>query len=66
MKPIPINTAKNIAEQYGYDQVVIMARKTGIDGREHVTTYGVNKGHCSIAAQMGDVLKYKLMGWKKT
>ena len=32
MKPIPIVAARNVAEQYGYDQVVIIARKVGDDG----------------------------------
>lgn len=64
-KPIPISAAEGIARTYGYDQVVIMARKTGGGGKEHVTTYGINKWHCDIAARMGNTLKYKIMGWKK-
>lgn len=60
---IPISAAKQIAELYGYDQVVIVARKTGVIGHEHVTTYGVNKRHCEIAAKIGDFFKYKIMGW---
>lgn len=61
MKPIPITAAKHIAKQYGYDQVVVIARAVG-EG-EHVTTYGVNKEHCDIAARMGRFLKHKVMGW---
>lgn len=64
MKPIPISAGKEIAEKYDYDQVVIIARKVGENGGEHVTTYGVNKVHCDVAAQIGDFLKYKVMGWK--
>jgi len=60
--PIPISVAERVAKNYGYEQVVIYARKTGEDGGEHMTTYGVNKEHCSVAARMGDVLK-KFMGW---
>lgn len=60
---IPISAAKQIADLYGYDQVVIVARKTGVIGHEHVTTYGVNKRHCEIAAKIGDFFKYKIMGW---
>jgi len=63
---IPIETAKNIAEKYSYDQVIIIARKVGVDGGEHVTTYGKNKEHCSIAAKCGDFLKYKVMGWRES
>lgn len=58
---IPVSAGKLIADTYGYDQVVIVARKVG--GSEHVTTYGVNKEHCAVAARMGDFFKHKLMGW---
>lgn len=65
-KPIPISTAKMIAENYGYDQVIIYARKTGDSGAEHMTTYGATKAHCAAAAKIGDFLKYKIMGWVKS
>lgn len=60
---IPISAGKRIAEEYGYEQVIIIGRKTGPGGREHVTTYGVNKAHCDVAAHMGNFLKHKIMGW---
>ena len=63
MKPIPISAAKKIAHDYGYDQVIVVGRAVG-EG-EHVTTYGKNKTHCSIAAKCGDFLKYKIMGWHR-
>jgi len=62
MKPIPISAGERIAKDYGYDQVVIFARKVGDNGGEHMTTYGVNKEHCSVAARMADTLQ-KFMGW---
>lgn len=68
MKRIPIKTAKRVAEDYGYDQVIIVARKVasgGDEGGEHVTTYGVNRQHCSIASYIGDYLKHNIMGWPK-
>jgi len=65
MKPIPINAAKHIADTYGYSQVVIIARAVGDSGGEHVTTYGVDKENCDVAARIGDFLKYKVMNWKK-
>jgi hypothetical protein len=63
--PIPIPDGKHIAEAYGYDQVVIIARRVsdGPDGIEHVTTYGRDKAHCDAAAKIGNFLKYKVMGW---
>lgn len=63
MKPIPIGAARNIAETYRYDQVVIIGRRVGEGGGEHVTTYGRDKAHCSVAARIGDFLKHKVMGW---
>ena len=65
MKPIPISAAKKIADAYGYDQIIVIGRKIGDDGVEHVVTYGVSKSHCLVAAKIGDFLKYKVMGWVK-
>ena len=65
MKPIPISAAKDIAKKYGYDQVIVYARKVGEDGLEHVTTYGINKEHCSAAAKIGNYLKYEVFGWER-
>ena len=68
MKDIPISAAKLIADKYGYDQVVIVARKVGEDGEggEHVTTYGVDKPNCTVAARIGVYLKYEIMKWTRT
>jgi acetylornithine/succinyldiaminopimelate/putrescine aminotransferase len=63
-KPIPISAARDLADQYGYDQIIIYARKCN-SGMEHMTTYGVNPAHCSAASKIGDFLKYKIMGWTK-
>ncbi len=63
MKRIPIKAAKLIAEEYGYDQVIIVAR--AVEVGEHVTTYGVDNKNCIVAARIGDFLKYKIMGWVK-
>lgn len=60
-QPIPISAGKRIAEEFGYDQVVIVGRRVG--GFEHVTTYGKDKENCRVAARMGDFFKHKLMGW---
>lgn len=65
MKRIPIAAAERIAREYGYDQVVIIARKVGVapdPHGEHVTTYGVDKHHCASAAMQGKALK-RFMGW---
>jgi hypothetical protein len=68
MKRIPISAAERIAKDYGYDQVIIYARKVGDAPDpygEHLTTYGVSKVHCATAARIGDFLKYKIIGWVK-
>lgn len=36
-----------------------------IEGGEHMTTYGVTRAHCAIAARIGDTLK-RFMGWNVT
>ena len=66
-KPIPIGAAQRIAEEYGYDQVMVYARRVGDDPEpcgEHVTTYGVTKAHCNDIAKAADWLKYNVFGWK--
>lgn len=63
MIPIPISAAKEIAINFGYDQVIIVARKTGESGGEHVTTYGKNQNHCKISARVGAFLKNEVMKW---
>lgn len=63
VQPIPIIDARHIAERYGYDQVIIIARRVGEDGSEHVTTYGRDKANCDVAARAGEFLKFKIMGW---
>ena len=69
MKRIPISAARLIAEAYGYDQVMIYARKVGEDPAphgEHLTTYGVNKVHCAAMARIGNYLKTKILGWAES
>lgn len=61
MKRIPISAARRIADDFGYDQVVIIARK--VDGGEHCTTYGVDKANCDVAARIGNFFKFNLMKW---
>lgn len=61
-KKIPVKDARHVAETYGYQQVVIIARKHGDGAVEHVTTYGVDADNCKVAAMMGNTLK-RAMGW---
>lgn len=66
MLPVPVTAAGAIAGRYGYDQVIVIARRVGEAPEphgDHVTTYGVNLEHCGVAARVGDFLKHKVMGW---
>ncbi len=65
MRPIPISAVKQIADEFGYDQVVVIARKVGQGGGERVTTYGASPAHCEVAKGIGDFIRYKIMGWEK-
>jgi hypothetical protein len=61
VKPIPINKARDIAETYGYDIVIIVGWKS--DGREHLTTYGRTKQWCDWAA--AGAKRFKEVFWSK-
>jgi hypothetical protein len=61
MKHISIKAAKDIAERFGFDQVVIVARKVG--GGEHVVSYGIDKANCDVAARIAYTLRHRLMSW---
>ena len=63
LKPIPIGDAERIAKERGYHQIVVIGRKVGVGGGEHVTTYGVDPVHCDVAGRIGDYLKRDFMKW---
>ena len=57
LKRIPLARAREIAQEYGYEKVIILA----ITQRENrfqfwLTTYGKNKRLCAIAKKIGDFL----------
>ena len=66
LKPIPITAAKYIADTYGYDQIIILGRKVGGGGGEHLTTYGKTKRHCEVIAKAGEFLKREVLKWSKS
>lgn len=58
IRAVPIEAAARIGKDYGYDNVVIFARRADPPGSgEHVTTWGRDKAHCAVAALVGDHLK---------
>ena len=65
MLPIAIDAAQWIAEDFGYDQVVIIGRRVGSEPQpcgEHITTYGIDPTHSHVAAAAGRSLQ-RFMGW---
>lgn len=66
MLAVPVSAARHIAEAYGFDQVIVIARRVGEAPDpfgEHVTTFGRNAEHCGVAARVGNFLKHRIMGW---
>jgi len=60
-KNVPISTARDIAERFGKDQVIIVTwDKT--HGRTHVTTYGKTVEESDQAAKGGNLVK-RALGW---
>ena len=60
-KKIPIKAAKDIANEYGYNQIIIH----GYDiesGVQSVCTYGKSQEDCDNSAKGGNAIK-KLLGW---
>lgn len=62
MKRIPIKAAKDIAQKYDSDQVILITwnKKTGTTS---VVTYGKTKDDCVQAANGGNLIKKKILGW---
>lgn len=62
MKRIPISAAKEIANKFDQDQVIIItfSKKTGLT---HVVTYGKTKEDCIQAAQGGNIIKRDVLKW---
>lgn len=63
MGTIPVHVAQDVAREFNLDQVIIIGRKTGDDGIEHVVTYGDGPAHCEAAARAGMAVKHHLMQW---
>ena len=60
LEEIPISAAKEVAEKYGYDQVVILARRCHDTPDPHgswATTYGKNVDHSRSAARWGQAFR---------
>ena len=62
MKKIPISAAKEIANKFDQDPVILVtfSKKTGLT---HVVTYGKTKEECIQAAQGGNIIKRDVLKW---
>lgn len=60
-KRIPIKSAKEFAEKYGYSEIIIFARD-GETGMQSVCTWGKTLEECKNAAEGGNAIK-KSLGW---
>lgn len=63
-KRIPIQAAKDFANKYGKDQVIIISYDNDTD-MTWVTTWGRNIEDCRLAAESGNNLK-RHMGWPES
>ncbi len=59
-KPIPVAEARRIAEEFSYDQVIIVAWNAETGGT-HITTHGTEPQFKKMAAQGGDRIA-KILG----
>ena len=63
-KRISIQSAKNIANDFGYTQVIVVAFDKGT-GITSVCTYGKSQEDCVQAAEGGNFVK-KALGWPES
>jgi len=61
-KNIPIAAAKSIAVRYGKAMVILLTWDA-VTGTTHVVTYGKKLRGCNVAAQAGNRIKEKILGW---
>lgn len=63
-KRIPIDAVKQIGQNYGYNQVIVISwdKETGITS---VATWGKTLEDCDQAASGGNLIKSKILNWKK-
>ena len=62
-KRIPVKAAKEVANNYDKDQVILLCFGRG-DGKTWVTTYGKTVVDCDQAAQAGNWLKEHFLHWE--
>jgi|SRR5271165_3985242 len=61
-QPVSHEALGNLMKYYGWDQAILIARTE--DGDECVTTSGIGYRNGKIAQEMGEFMKFKVMGWQ--
>ena len=60
---IQLSEMEELCTKYGFDQVIVLARKVGEGGYENLGTHGVDMEHSAAAEAIGVHLRIKVMGW---
>lgn len=60
---IPIEAVENLGVVFGFDQVIVLARRVGDEGTEQLVTWGDSLEHKHAAARIGDRLTTEVFGW---
>ena len=60
---ISLEDMEALLERYGFDQIIVLARKLGEDGYENLGTHGTDMEHSNAAAAIGEHLRKEVMGW---
>ena len=61
-KRVPIKAAKDVAQAFEKDQVVIVSWDEGT-GTTWVTSYGRTQADCALAANLANMIKKTVLGW---
>lgn len=61
--PHPMKDLESLAKKYKMNQVIVLCRRVGEDGYEHLSTYGTDKENCTVAYLAGEYLKKEVMKW---
>ena len=60
---IQLSEMEGLCTKYGFDQVIVLARKVGEGGYENLGTHGVDMEHSTAAEAIGEHLRKDVMGW---
>ena len=67
--PLPIIALAEmeaLCTKYGFNQVIVLARKVGEHGYENLGTHGTDMEHSNAAAAIGEHLRKDVLGWTES